>query len=49
MNGYIYKITNSVNNKMYIGQTKTNLTRRWTAHKARFNSGETKRFIWSYA
>ena len=31
--GYIYKITNNINNKVYIGQTKNSVNRRWTEHK----------------
>lgn len=31
--GYIYKITNTVNGKMYIGQTRQTIARRWTEHK----------------
>lgn len=38
MNGYIYKITNKVNNKVYIGQTKTSIAKRWNAHKTRYNN-----------
>src|SRR5208283_4921236 len=30
----IYKITNILNNKMYIGQSQTSLERRWTLHKS---------------
>lgn len=37
MNGYIYKITNTINNKVYIGQTKTSIKKRWNAHKTRYN------------
>lgn len=32
MNGYIYKITNKVNNKIYIGQTRVNIEIRWKEH-----------------
>lgn len=39
MNGYIYKITNCINNKVYIGQTKTSIDKRWHAHKTRYNTG----------
>ncbi len=36
--GYIYKITNTVNNKVYIGQTKQeDVTTRWAAHKNSIN------------
>jgi group I intron endonuclease len=31
--GYIYKITNKINNKCYIGQTILNLFVRWKQHK----------------
>ena len=30
--GIIYKITNLINNKIYIGQTTTSLKRRWQGH-----------------
>lgn len=29
----IYKITNSINNKVYIGQTIRSLHERWSQHK----------------
>ena len=32
MGFYIYKITNKVNNKVYIGQTKTTVAERWQRH-----------------
>ena len=32
MNGYIYKITNRVNNKVYIGQTRRTIEIRWKQH-----------------
>ena len=32
MNGCIYKITNIINNKVYIGQTTTRVERRWADH-----------------
>ena len=31
--GYIYKITNKVNNKCYIGQTSKPVQIRWNEHK----------------
>ena len=33
----IYKITNLVNQKVYIGQTKQSLEKRWSAHKSSSN------------
>ena len=33
--GFIYKITNTVNNKVYIGQTNRSLEIRWREHKSR--------------
>ena len=33
MKGYIYKITNTINNKCYIGQTRTDINKRWNQHK----------------
>ena len=32
--GYIYKITNDVNDKIYIGQTITTIKERWSQHKS---------------
>ena len=32
--GYIYKITNKQNNKIYIGQTRINVNNRWRTHCA---------------
>ena len=34
--GYIYKITNLINNKVYIGQTGQALDARWNDHKKSF-------------
>lgn len=31
--GYIYIITNDINNKVYIGQTKNTIQIRWNGHK----------------
>lgn len=36
--GYIYKITNDVNNKVYIGQTRRSIAERWSVHKYRFQN-----------
>ena len=38
--GYIYKITNLVNKKVYIGQTRQNPKKRWTQHKSAAKTGE---------
>ena len=32
MNGFIYKITNKVNNKIYIGKTMTSIGKRFQEH-----------------
>ena len=32
MNGFIYIIRNTVNNKVYIGQTRTSVSQRWSEH-----------------
>lgn len=31
--GYIYKITNSINDRLYIGQTQNTIAERWKGHK----------------
>ncbi len=31
--GRIYKITNTLNGKLYVGQTKTSLNKRFISHK----------------
>ena len=36
--GIIYKITNLINNKVYIGQTSQTPSARWSDHKKNFNS-----------
>lgn len=33
--GYIYIITNDINNKVYIGQTISTVEHRWGEHKAK--------------
>lgn len=37
MKGFIYKITNRVNNKVYIGQTRFTVEHRWKQHLKNFN------------
>lgn len=37
MKGFIYKITNRVNNKVYIGQTRFTVEHRWNQHLRHFN------------
>lgn len=39
--GYIYKIWNEVNDKLYIGQTSQNPQKRWTCHKSDSQNGTT--------
>lgn len=38
--GIIYKIINSINNKIYIGQTRTSLDQRWKEHLRHAEYGE---------
>lgn len=40
MKNLIYKITNTINNKVYIGQTTQGLLQRQREHVSRFNRGE---------
>ena len=40
MKNLIYKITNTINNKVYIGQTTQGLVQRQREHVSRFNRGE---------
>ena len=37
--GYIYKITNTLNNKIYIGQTITSILKRFSSHISDAKSG----------
>ena len=39
--GYIYKITNKINQKIYIGQTSKTLEQRWREHKYDCKKGKT--------
>lgn len=39
MHGYIYVIRNIVNNKIYIGQTRTSIEQRWQEHVRHSNYG----------
>jgi predicted GIY-YIG superfamily endonuclease len=34
--GYIYKISNIINNKLYIGMTRYNIEHRWKEHKSSY-------------
>lgn len=36
--GFIYLINNSINNKVYIGQTSVSISKRWAAHKTEAKS-----------
>lgn len=38
----LYKITNTINNKVYIGITKTSLSKRWDTHKSISKSSHPK-------
>lgn len=38
--GIIYKITNTINNKEYIGQTTRNISERWREHKSKSNPSD---------
>lgn len=40
MNGFIYIIKNTVNNKVYIGQTRTSVEQRWSEHLRHARYGE---------
>ena len=36
--GHIYKITNTINNKLYIGKTTNTIASRWGEHQKNFAS-----------
>lgn len=40
MNGFIYIIKNTINNKVYIGQTRTSVEQRWKEHLRHAQYGE---------
>ena len=42
--GYIYKVTNLVNQKIYIGLTYRDIQTRWNEHKSRANNGSSLYF-----
>ena len=44
--GYIYKIVNNVNDKIYIGQTRTTIELRWKKHINRFKNEGCRRGIY---
>ena len=43
--GYIYKITNKLNDKVYIGQTVKNCQKRWTQHKSAARTAKNNKII----
>ena len=43
--GYIYKVTNNINNKVYIGQTSTSIEKRWTQHKSAARTAKNNKII----
>lgn len=46
--GYIYKITNDINNKVYIGQTTTTIPNRWHGHmSAAINEHKNKSVLYN--
>lgn len=38
----IYKIVNSMNDKVYVGRTSRNIAKRWKEHLKSFASGDTR-------
>ena len=47
MKGFIYKITNRVNNKVYIGQTRFTVEFRFKQHIKKCNQGNTKQPLYT--
>lgn len=45
--GIIYKITNTINNKVYIGKTCRNLQDRWREHKNRVNNKKYNSYLYN--
>lgn len=43
--GYIYKITNDINDKIYIGKTINTLKERWTQHLNSINKKRTHLYL----
>ena len=43
--GYIYRVTNNINNKVYIGQTSTSIEKRWTQHKSAARTAKNNKII----
>ena len=45
--GFIYKISNNVNDKVYIGQTQRTLEERWNEHlkNVKYNKIQTKLYL----
>ena len=43
--GYIYKVTNNINNKVDIGQTSTSIEKRWTQHKSAARTAKNNKII----
>jgi group I intron endonuclease len=45
MSSNIYRITNIINSKIYIGQTQRKVKTRWTEHKSHANKGHTNNLL----